>query len=186
MMTHICTSCGNILVYNNKGSWKNAKGTLKKNGVLRCAPCAAKESQKTRKTKPTGRPKGVKNKDNTKNAESSRKRIIEFNKFRITKEQREKGIANRHGFDSYQQYQESLPAWKKYRNIVDKLTKNQPLYALEHYEKRGVNGKEGAYTLDHIISVVKGFKNNIDPEAISHISNLKMIPWKDNIQKGWK
>jgi len=109
-----------------------------------------------------------------------------YNQSKITTEQRQKAIAKRNGFTSYEEYKQSLPEWKRYRNEVDRLTKQQPLHELEHYNKRGPNGKEGAYTLDHIISVALGFKNNIPPVAIANIQNLRMIPWKDNILKGWK
>ena len=185
-MTHTCTSCGKILHYINKGSWKNAKCVLKKTGKLRCQPCAGKEGQITRKTKPTGRPKGAKNKDNTIVSVQSSINMRIYNQTKVTQEQRQKAIAKRLGFSSYKDYKRSLPDWKRYRNEVNRLTKQQPIQQLEHYDKRAPNGKEGAYTLDHIISVVYGFKNNIPPEIISHISNLRMIPWKDNIVKGWK
>jgi hypothetical protein len=185
-MTHTCTSCGITINYTNKGSWKNAKHNFKKNGILRCPPCAGKEGQLNRKTKPTGRPKGSKNIDNTKvNIQSSINMRV-YNQIKITKEQRQKGIAKRNGFTSYQEYLESLPEWKKYRNEVDRLTKQQPLNELENYNKRGPNGKDGAYTLDHIISIAMGFKKNIDPIIIGSINNLRMIPWRDNIIKGWK
>lgn len=181
-MTQTCTSCGITIHYVNKGSWKNAKHNLKKKGVLRCQPCAGKEGQLTRKTKPTGRPKGVKNKDNS----NIKNNLIPFNKTKITQEQRQRAIATRLGFSSYEEYKQSLPEWKSYRNEVDRLTKQQPLQQLEHYDKRGPNGKSGAYTLDHIISVAFGFKNKISEQIIADISNLRMIPWKDNILKGWK
>jgi hypothetical protein len=182
IMTHQCTSCGKTLNYVNKGSWKNAKHNLKKTGILRCAPCAGKEGQLTRKTKPSGRPKGSKNKDNS----NIKNNLILFNKSKITVEQRQKAIATRHGFSCYQEYVDSLPEWKRYRNEVDRLTKQQPLHELQNYNKRGPNGKEGAYTLDHIMSVAKGFKTGIEPSIIAHINNLRMIPWKDNILKGWR
>ena len=186
IMTNTCTSCGTVINYVNKGSWKNAKHNLKKKGVLRCQPCAGKEGQNTRKTKPTGRPKGSKNKDNTKVSAQSSINMREYNQVRITKEQRLKGIAKRLGFSTYEEYTKSLPEWKRYRNEVDRLTKQQPLHELQNYDKRGPNGKEGAYTLDHIISVAKGFKIGVDAQIIASINNLRMIPWKDNILKGWK
>jgi len=185
-MTHTCTSCGKTIVYVNKGSWKNAKHNLKKSGILRCTSCAGREGQLTRKTKPTGRPKGSKNIDNSKVSIQSSINMRLYNQSKITTEQRQKAIAKRNGFTSYEEYKQSLPEWKRYRNEVDRLTKQQPLHELEHYNKRGPNGKEGAYTLDHIISVALGFKNNIPPVAIANIQNLRMIPWKDNILKGWK
>jgi hypothetical protein len=179
-MTHNCTSCGITISYVNKGSWKNAKGSLKKKGFLKCPSCRGKEGQLTRKTKPTGRPKGTKNKDNS----NIKNNLILFNTNKITKDQRLKGIAHRHGFSTYEEYKKSLPSWKKYRNDVDRLTKQQPLHELENYNKRGQNGKNDAYTLDHIVSVAFGFKNNISAQIISNISNLRMIPWRDNIIKG--
>lgn len=185
-MTHICTSCDTIIQYTNKGSWKNAKGNLKKTGKLRCQPCAGREGQLTRKTKPTGRPKGSKNKDNTKASLQSRLNMRAYNQTKITPEQRQKAIATRLEFTSYEEYKQSLSTWKRYRNEVDRLTKQQPLHKLENYDKRGPNGKIGAYTLDHIVSVALGFKNNISEYKIARISNLRMIPWKDNIIKGWK
>jgi len=73
-----------------------------------------------------------------------------------------------------------------YRNRVDVLTNKQPLHLLENNEKRGRAGVEGAYHLDHIMSVWKGFKNNIEPEKISDMSNLRFIPWLENQKKWYK
>jgi hypothetical protein len=185
-MTHTCTSCGITIKYDNKGSWKNAKGNLKKTGKLRCQPCASKEGQKNRKSKPTGRPKGSKNRDNTKVTNQSSINMREYNQIKITKEQRLKGIAKRLDFSTYEEYIKSLPEWKRYRNEVDRLTKKQPLNQLLNYEKRAPNGTDGGYTLDHITSVVFGYKNKIPAKIIANIENLRMMPWKDNIIKGWK
>ena len=185
-MTHICTSCGKTIDYTNKGSWKNAKGNLKKTGKLRCQPCAGIEGQINRKTNPTGRPKGTKNKNNENVIIQSRINMRIYNQTKVTKQQRLKAVATRLEFNTYEEYLLSLPDWKIYRNKVDRLTKKQPLQKLTNYDKRGVNGKDGAYTLDHIISVVFGFKNKIPAEVIAHIENLRMLPWKDNIIKGWK
>ena len=48
---------------------------------------------------------------------------------------------------------------------------------------RGKAGVEGAYHLDHIISVKYGFIQNIDPKFIGSIENLWFVPWKINLQK---
>jgi hypothetical protein len=37
---------------------------------------------------------------------------------------------------------------------------------------------------DHIISVSYGFQNNIDPSIISHPANCRLVPQKENKQKG--
>ncbi|MFA5154192.1 MAG: NUMOD3 domain-containing DNA-binding protein [Clostridia bacterium] len=76
--------------------------------------------------------------------------------------------------------------FKQYKDLVCKLTNNQPIKLLENFNKRGPAGKIGAYHLDHIYSIFKGFKNKISPKKIAHISNLKMIPWLENDKKGWK
>lgn len=40
------------------------------------------------------------------------------------------------------------------------------------------------YNLDHIVSVIYGFYNNIPPVLIGHVNNLRVIPKIDNIKKG--
>ena len=40
--------------------------------------------------------------------------------------------------------------------------------------------------IDHKIPIIYGFKNNIPPENIGHISNLQYISIKDNLLKGIK
>lgn len=76
--------------------------------------------------------------------------------------------------------------FKKYRMLVDCLTSKQPIHLLKNYRKRGIAGKTGAYHLDHIISVYKGYHNNISVEDISNIKNLRFIPWLENQKKWWK
>lgn len=75
---------------------------------------------------------------------------------------------------------------QKYRGKVWSETNRQDLHLLENIEKRGKSGVDGAYQLDHIKSIKYGFDNGIDPEIIGNITNLRMIPWKQNRQKGYK
>lgn len=49
--------------------------------------------------------------------------------------------------------------------------------------KFGRCGVEGAYQLDHIISVNTGYKNGIDPEIIGGIDNLRIVHWRVNAVK---
>lgn len=72
--------------------------------------------------------------------------------------------------------------FKIYHKEVWKLTEQQPLHTLEGCEKRGFRD----HHLDHKTSVWYGFKNNIPAEEIAHISNLRFIPYKDNMLKGRK
>jgi hypothetical protein len=182
--THLCTSCNKVMYYDNLGSWRNAKTKLTRTGVLRCPQCAGKEGRESSSVRPTGRPVGSKNKDNTrvKLANVEKRKYLKL----ITKEQRRKGIAKRNGYESYEEYQATLTDWEKYKNEVWRLTNAQPLHLLENFDKRGPSGQEGAYQIDHIYSILKGFKNSVPPALIADIKNLEMLPWLDNVKKGWK
>ena len=87
--------------------------------------------------------------------------------------------------------------WKLYRDEVRRITQEQDLQSLEHYEKRLTQAllkehgyklyrSESYYALDHITSIWFGWKNNISPEVIGHISNLRYIPSLENCIKGTK
>lgn len=69
--------------------------------------------------------------------------------------------------------------FKEYRKQVLKHTRKQPLFQLENYEKRG----KGSFHLDHMISIKYGFDNNIHPELIGNIANLRYLHLKENISK---
>lgn len=71
---------------------------------------------------------------------------------------------------------------KQYKNRVWKLTNEQPLQLLANIEKRALKG----WHIDHVLSVFEGFKRNLPPESIAHISNLRMIPAQENYNKGIK
>lgn len=67
-----------------------------------------------------------------------------------------------------------------YKLIVKKLTELNDLSGLVNIHLR----EWRKYDLDHKISVSYGFKNNIPPENIAHISNLRIISHQENIIKG--
>lgn len=185
--THNCTNCNTELYYTNSGSWYNARKRKERQGFLHCKKCADKHASEANKGNPkiTGRPKGAKtHPDKLKN--HSRPGAGKRLNNNLTFEQRMQGIARRNGYDTYEEYKDSLPEWKAYTVDVWRITNQQPLHLLENIEKRGVNGQDGAYTLDHIISVKRGFIENIPPEKIGHIDNLQMLPWEENITKGWR
>lgn len=91
--------------------------------------------------------------------------------------------ATKAGFDSWEEYVEGYPKKKFYKREVWRLTYKNPLNELEHWEKRGRCGVEGAYQLDHIQSINWGWENHIPAEVIAHWDNLRMIPWKENREK---
>ena len=73
---------------------------------------------------------------------------------------------------------------KKYTEYCYKVNKfsriSLQLHELENINLRGViNG----YDLDHKVSKINGFKNNILPEIIGHISNLAIITMTENRKK---
>jgi hypothetical protein len=76
--------------------------------------------------------------------------------------------------------------FKKYKSLVLSATRRQNIQRLENYSKRGSTGKKGAYHLDHIYSIKQGYENNISPDVIGNISNLRFIPWEDNAKKAGK
>lgn len=88
--------------------------------------------------------------------------------------------------------------WKKYKKECWKITKQQSLNTLENYDKRVQSEhiikygfdqcmqSENLYVLDHRISIWYGYKNDILPEVIGNINNLKYIPSKHNSLKGIK
>lgn len=56
---------------------------------------------------------------------------------------------------------------------------------LENFEKRGC-ANQGKYHLDHKLSIIEGFKQNIPPYIIGNINNLEMILGRNNLSKGRK
>lgn len=72
----------------------------------------------------------------------------------------------------------------KYYNNVWKITRKQPLYALENFEKRGrAKLNTNNYQVDHIIPISNGYDRGLNPEIIGNIINLRMIHWKENIKR---
>ena len=77
--------------------------------------------------------------------------------------------------------------FKEYANQVRYLTeKNYNKYKEminPNNLPRMPNGTINGYQLDHIISVKKGFEDNISPAVIASPSNLQTLPWHINRQK---
>lgn len=78
-------------------------------------------------------------------------------------------------------------SFQRYRNRV--TTRTQRVYELHkeeinpHNHPRGRCGVDGAWQLDHIISVKEGFEKQIPVDVISAKENLQMLPWLENIRK---
>lgn len=81
-----------------------------------------------------------------------------------------------------------LSDWEFYKKEVRRKTESTYKKCKEdinpNNHKRVLCGKEG-YQLDHIVSVLNGFRENIPVEEISSTDNLQMLPWKENRNKGF-
>lgn len=62
------------------------------------------------------------------------------------------------------------------------ITESQPLHKLRNFKKRGWK----SYHLDHICSIAESYRNGISPEIVGNIKNLRFIPAKQNLKKGYK
>jgi hypothetical protein len=70
-----------------------------------------------------------------------------------------------------------------YRDEVRRLSEKNDLTILEGFSSRGRAGIPGATHLDHIFSIKGGFMNNVPPEIIASICNLRFISYEENISK---
>lgn len=79
----------------------------------------------------------------------------------------------------------SKSAFDEYRRQVSACQRkfNKHIRQLRNYELRGPSGTEGAYHIDHKVSLWFGFTNNIDAGIIGHLCNLEMKPWLENNKK---
>ena len=104
-------------------------------------------------------------------------------KWILSRDQINKMAATKAGYSSYEEYQKALPEFQRYKKEVIRQTNHQPIQLLPNFSKRGRAGTDGAYQLDHIISIWRGFREGITEEKIADISNLQMLPWLDNLKK---
>lgn len=90
--------------------------------------------------------------------------------------------------DKHPRWNPNKDAYALYRaKVYTETRKNKKTYSTwENYDKIGRCGVEGAYQLDHIISIKHGFDNNICPSVIGHITNLQIITWEENRRKSDK
>jgi len=70
----------------------------------------------------------------------------------------------------------------RYKAIVTYLTEKQRSKLNNGYVT-GLAGKLGAWQVDHNYSIMHGFVNKVSPLVIGSKENLRMLPWKENLQK---
>lgn len=96
--------------------------------------------------------------------------------------------------ESHQEYltewNKTATEWQKYRAEVNTITRRTYRNHEHTINPRnltfGVAGKEGAYQLDHIVSVRYCFENSIPAEVCGHPQNLRVISWEQNLAKKHK
>lgn len=81
----------------------------------------------------------------------------------------------------------ATPEYKKYARQVHGLS--QKIY--EEYKQiinpnnypRTLCGVEGGWQLDHITPIKECFEKGLTPQEAAQVSNLRMLPWKDNLMR---
>ena len=81
----------------------------------------------------------------------------------------------------------ATPEYKKYARQVHGLS--QKVY--EEYKQiinpnnytRTLCGVEDGWQLDHIIPIKECFEKGLTPQEAAQVSNLRMLPWKDNLMR---
>jgi hypothetical protein len=105
------------------------------------------------------------------------------------------GYIERYGEDlGKQKYQErynnvNSAEYKAYARKVHGIsrktyTKNIDIINPNRYN-RTLCGVENGWQLDHIIPIKECFLKGISPEKASEVSNLRMLPWKDNLMRNY-
>lgn len=111
----------------------------------------------------------------------SKNRRIAFNG--LSKEAQK--IITESGFDLYSVKIKTLskgnPEFREYRKKVNKLTE-KVAHLIPGVENRGFTKKH----IDHKISIWDGWNKGFPAESIADISNLEMLPYRDNMVKGIK
>lgn len=180
MKTRSCPICGKELVYDNHNSFYRAR-KLNSN-CKSCMQSGERNSFYGKQHTEETRKQYSKNRKGKKNAMYGKPSAM------LGRHHKEESIEkmSQKRKEAWIKRGANPTAFASYRYKVDALTNKQPIQLLENFDKRGSAGQEGAYHLDHIKSVWWGFHNNIPPEQIADISNLRMIPWLENQKKWYK
>lgn len=113
------------------------------------------------------------------------KRKLAAQKTDIHKINMREAKAKQLGYESWQHWYDTLPERKRYYYDVWRLTESI-VHLVPGYdpELRGIAGSEGAYQIDHVIPISKGYSDSMPPDIIASPENLRFIPWQENLQKG--
>lgn len=91
------------------------------------------------------------------------------------------------GIGSRKMRNPATPEYKKYARQVHGLS--QKMYE-EHKQiinpnnyPRTLCGVENGWQLDHITPIKECFEKGLTPQEAAQVSNLRMLPWKDNLMR---
>ncbi len=96
-------------------------------------------------------------------------------------------LVSMHG-ENHPRWNPNKSDYNKYASEVRRITnRNKSIYSKwENFDKIGLCGIEGAYQLDHKVSIKYGFYHHIPAEVIGCIDNLEIITWESNRDKSGK
>ncbi len=113
----------------------------------------------------------------------------------IVKDKMQKTCLEKYNVDNYFKLinkerkvsEEEMTDFQIYHRRVSSITRQQKIESLPNFKKRDNHAfNEDAYHLDHKYSIKQGFLDNIPPYIIGDLSNLEIIPFKENLSKNSK
>ena len=84
-------------------------------------------------------------------------------------------------------WKDTTPAFKRYKNKVHQLSHKVYLENINIINPTRLSrtraGVIDGYQLDHIKPIKKCFEERLTPEEASVVTNLQILPWKENLKK---
>lgn len=169
-----CLDCG-VLVENRSTRCYKCSAGLRKVPFPKCKECGKTLSRKVHSVTKEPLKWCIKHRPMT---ENMKKKISKTLKGRVfTEEHKRKNSIAITKIWKERRGLEDLTEKKKYYQAVRRITRRQKVELLENYRKEG-------YELDHITSIIEGYRRQIDPKVIGDISNLRYIPASENRKLG--
>lgn len=83
----------------------------------------------------------------------------------------------------------TTPVYKRYKALVHRLSgktyhENIDIINPERHP-RTLNGVDGGWQLDHIKTIKECFEQGIPAEEVATVSNLRMLPWQQNLMRNY-
>ena len=83
----------------------------------------------------------------------------------------------------------TTPVYKRYKALVHRLSgknyhENIDIINPERHP-RTLNGVDGGWQLDHIKTIKECFEQGIPAEEVAAVSNLRMLPWQQNLMRNY-